>query len=83
MGILLKAAIQLYPTVEGPRYLKGHAVTIGMVSMAILIYGFMWWILATNNVHRREGKGQEEFVNMSGEEIAELGDASPRFIYTV
>lgn len=80
---MLKAAIQLYPTAEGPKYLKGHAVTLGMVSMATLIYGFMWWILARRNAYRREGKGHEEFVNMSEEEIAELGDASPRFIYTV
>lgn len=82
-GDMANVWIQLYPTAEGPRYVKGHAVTLGLVSIATFIYGFMWWILARKNAARRDGKEDNKIINMSDEEIAEWGDASPRFMYTV
>lgn len=41
IGILLLPAPQLYKTAEGPRYVRGHAVTLGMVAYATILYGFM------------------------------------------
>lgn len=43
----------------------------------------MSWFLARLNKARREGKEDAKMENMSNEEIEELGDASPRFFYTV
>ena len=58
-------------------------MTLGMVSMATLIYGFMWWSFAQKNAQRRDGKEDDKIAHMSEEEIAELGDASPRYLYTI
>ncbi|KAL8794804.1 MAG: hypothetical protein Q9195_002632 [Heterodermia aff. obscurata] len=72
----------LYKTAEGPRFTKGHAVSLSMVGSAMLIYGVMWWVLDRKNQARREGKLDHRFQNMTEEELAELGDDSPRFFYT-
>ena len=73
----------MYETGEGPRFVKGHAVSLSMVGCASLIYGLMWWFLAGKNKARREGKEDFRVENMSEAEIAELGDESPRFYYTI
>lgn len=54
-----------------------------MVVLSTLIFGFMSWFLARLNNARREGKEDGKIENMADEEIEELGDASPRFFYTV
>ena len=75
--------MQLYKTDEAPRYVRGHAVTLGLVAFATLIYGFMSWFLARENRRRQEGKEDAKMINMTDQEIEELGDASPRFVYTI
>lgn len=40
-------------------------------------------VLARENTRRQEGKEDARTANMSDEEIEELGDASPRFVYTI
>ena len=54
-----------------------------MVGCASLIYGLMWLVFARKNQARRDGKEDGRVENMSEEEIAELGDESPRFYYTI
>ncbi|KAI9803892.1 MAG: hypothetical protein M1825_001772 [Sarcosagium campestre] len=73
----------LYPTAQGPRYLRGHAVSLGMVAYATLVYGFLWWWHARANRRREEGREEWKVEGLSDEEIAELGDESPRFRYTI
>ncbi|KAL6703643.1 hypothetical protein ACN47E_009417 [Coniothyrium glycines] len=73
----------IYPTREGPRYVRGHAITLAMVGMATCIYVFMWMYLASVNKQRAEGKIRSEHEELSEEELAELGDESPRFRYVV
>ncbi|KAF2738306.1 MFS general substrate transporter [Polyplosphaeria fusca] len=72
----------LYPSTEGPRYIKGHAVTMAMVAWAIVVYVVMWWHFAKVNARRERGEEDHRVQGMSDEEIAELGDDSPRFYYT-
>lgn len=43
----------------------------------------MSWFLARLNKARREGKEDAKIEHMTEEEVEELGDASPRFFYTV
>ena len=47
------------------------------------MYGFMWWYFAGENKRRRDGKQDAKIVGMSEEEIAELGDKNPRYVYTI
>jgi hypothetical protein len=54
-----------------------------MVLLATSIYGFMSWYLARLNKARREGREDAKVENMTSEEIEELGDESPRFMFTV
>jgi hypothetical protein len=42
----------------------------------------MSWVLARLNNARRQGKEDAKIEEMSDQEIEELGDASPRFMYT-
>ncbi|MCJ1428293.1 hypothetical protein MMC29_006202 [Sticta canariensis] len=73
----------LYKTYEGPRYVRGHAVTLSLVAFAILVYASMSLVLSRENSRRQEGKEDARVANKSDEEIEELGDASPRFRYTI
>ncbi|KAF2641277.1 MFS general substrate transporter [Massarina eburnea CBS 473.64] len=73
----------LYPSKEGPRYIRGHAVTMAMVAFASLVYAFMWWYFAMVNKKRARGDEDHTIEGMTSEDIAELGDDSPRFVYTI
>jgi len=73
----------LYPAKEGPRFIRGHAVTLAMVAFAVAVYGFMWFYFARVNARRARGEEDWKIEGMSEEEIAELGDDSPRFVYTI
>ncbi|KAL8773501.1 MAG: hypothetical protein Q9209_001605 [Squamulea sp. 1 TL-2023] len=73
----------LYPTSEGSRFIRGHAVTLAMVGIANVIFAFMSWYLSRQNTRRRRGEEDAKVANMSEDEIADLGDRSPRFDYTV
>ena len=53
-----------------------------MVGSAMLIYGVMWWVLDRENRARRDKRFDHRFQNMTEEELAELGDESPKFYYT-
>ncbi|CAI6339018.1 unnamed protein product [Periconia digitata] len=73
----------LYPAKEGPRYIRGHAVTLAMVAFSSTVYAFMWWYFSMVNARRARGDEDHKIEGMSDEEIAELGDDSPRFVYTI
>ena len=81
-GSVITDTFLVYETIEGPRFIRGHAVSLSMVGCASLIYAGMWWVLARKNQARREGKEDHRIENMSEMEIVELGDESPRFSYT-
>lgn len=58
-------------------------MTLGLAAFATLTCGFMWWFLAQKNRQRLNGKEDVKIANMSDDEVEELGDASPRFLYTI
>ncbi|TID14334.1 MFS general substrate transporter [Venturia nashicola] len=70
----------LYPSKEGPRYIRGHAVTLGMVAMAAIIYGLMSIYFTSTNNKRVRGDEDHKIAGLSNQEIEELGDRSPRYI---
>ncbi|QDS71511.1 hypothetical protein FKW77_004894 [Venturia effusa] len=71
----------LYPSKEGPRYVRGQAVTIGLVAMAGLVHAFMTVYFAKTNKSRARGDENAIMNGLSEEEIEELGDRNPRFVY--
>ena len=74
---------QLYKTEEGPRYIKGHAVTLAMVAFASCLYGLLSLYFSRRNAQRAAGSEDGQVEGMTEEEIAELGDDSPRFLFTI
>ncbi|KAL9613528.1 MAG: hypothetical protein Q9167_001913 [Letrouitia subvulpina] len=73
----------LYPSTEKPRYVRGNGVSLSLVGTACLIYAFISWILSQKNASRKAGKEDGKIANLTESEIAELGDDSPRFMYTI
>ena len=71
-----------YATKDAPRYIKGQAITLGLVACATLLYGFLSLYFTKRNAERREGKEDYKTAGKSEEEIAELGDENPAFIFT-
>jgi hypothetical protein len=69
-------------TGEGPRYIRGNAVSLSMVAMATCCYAFMWWWFRSENKKRDAGHIDPAYDGSSDEELAELGDESPHYRYT-
>ena len=79
---ILSNYVKIYPTADRPRYIKGHSVTLAMVAFCIVCLGVLWFTFARINKRRDNGEEDHLIAGMSEEEIAELGDESPRFRYT-
>lgn len=63
-------------------YGTGHAATLALVAMACCVHGVLWWYFSRENRARRRGQRDSKYAHMSQEEVDELGDDSPRFMYT-
>ena len=72
----------LYKTNDAPRYITGHAVSLAMVAMGVICYALMWYWFRAANKRRAAGKEDYKAEAKTEEEVAELGDESPRFIFT-
>lgn len=72
----------LYPAEEGPRFVRGHAVSLSMVGFAMVVYAVMWWYFSRENKKRRNGERDGKVEGVSEEQIAAMGDDNPRFIYS-
>lgn len=70
---------QLYPTSEGPRFVRGHAVTMSLVALGCVIYGLLCTYYQQENRRRAAGSRDAAVEGLSEEEIVALGDDSPRF----
>ncbi|GAP92424.1 putative major facilitator superfamily transporter [Rosellinia necatrix] len=73
----------IYPSVDQPRYIKGNAISLSLVGLAALAHGFLWFWYNRENRRRDEGRIKPEHEGLSEEELAELGDESPKFRYTI
>lgn len=69
------------PTADGPRYIKGHAVSLSLVGFAAALYGFLWFWLSRKNEARDAGRTSPRHEGLSDDELRELGDESPHFRY--
>ncbi|KAK1248636.1 hypothetical protein MKX08_006856 [Trichoderma sp. CBMAI-0020] len=73
----------IYPALDGPRFIRGHAVSLSMVGVGICIYGFLWYSLWKANKRRDAGELPREHEGLLEEELKELGDDSPHYRYTI
>lgn len=56
---------------------------MAMVGFAIFCYAILWFAFARINKRRESGEEEHLIAGMSDEDIAEMGDDSPRFKYTI
>ncbi|KAI9708444.1 MAG: hypothetical protein M1820_003904 [Bogoriella megaspora] len=72
----------LYPTNEGPRYVKGHAVTMAMVAVSCLADFVLWAYYKRENAKRAKyvEKAERE-QGLTESQVMEKGDNSPYFRY--
>ncbi|KAK6533989.1 hypothetical protein TWF281_005330 [Arthrobotrys megalospora] len=73
----------LYPARDGPQFIKGHAVTIAMISVGMMAYGTLLGYYISENKARDAGERDHLLEGKSEEEIDEMGDDSPRFRYVI
>ncbi|KAF2166219.1 hypothetical protein M409DRAFT_23411 [Zasmidium cellare ATCC 36951] len=71
----------LYPTAEGPRYVKGHAVSMSMVALGAVLYGGMYFYFKLENKKRASGRRDHIMEGRSEDEVLALGDENPRFVF--
>ena len=55
---------------------------MAMVAFAIACYAILWAYLSMLNSRRERGEEDHLMEGKSEEEVAEMGDESPRFRYT-
>jgi hypothetical protein len=72
----------VYPTAEGPQFHRGHGVTMGLLALAAVIYGSMSAYFSYANRRRSRGDEDSKKEGMTADEIEELGDRSPKYVYT-
>ncbi|KAL5121128.1 hypothetical protein ACEQ8H_000979 [Pleosporales sp. CAS-2024a] len=73
----------IYPKAQGPRFIKGHAITMALVGFAITCYAVLWAEFRRVNTRREQGDEDHLIAGRSDDEVAEMGDDSPRFRYTI
>ncbi len=73
----------IYATAEGPRYIKGHSITLAMVAYAAICYGSFWAYFRWRNARRERGEEDWKAEGKTEAEIEEMGDESPRYRFTV
>lgn len=57
-------------------------MSLAMVGVAAVLYAIMWVYFRGANKKRRAGKEDGKINGMTEEQIAEMGDESPRFMFT-
>lgn len=79
-------ASYVYLTKDSPRFVKGHSILIGFISMAFFLTLFMTIFLRRENAHRDKLAGESGPVSLTDEQKlleAEIADDAPWFRYTV
>ena len=72
----------VYPKSQGPRYFTGHTITFCMIGYSFICWAFFWAYFNWRNARRARGDENWKVEGMTLEEMAELGDESPRFVFT-
>ncbi|KAL8640733.1 MAG: hypothetical protein Q9226_008713, partial [Calogaya cf. arnoldii] len=75
------AAPFLYPTLDSPRFVMGHAVTIALLGFTGLMVGIVWWAMVRINKRRESGDEDGKIMGLTEEQTDALGDESPRYRY--
>jgi len=73
----------LYAQDTGPEFYPGYGATIGMLGLGIILYTALTVYFRMQNKKKREGKYDYLMEGKTEEQIAELGENNPRYMYTI
>ncbi|KAH7329636.1 major facilitator superfamily domain-containing protein [Stachybotrys elegans] len=77
------AAPFLFSNEEAPTYIPGYAATIGMLALAVCIHAAVYTNFKILNKRKLEGKEDWRIEGKTEEEINEMGEHNPRYLYTL
>jgi hypothetical protein len=72
----------LYDKADAPQYYTGYGVSIASVFASACIFSWMTLYYSRKNKQRREGKEDYKLEGKGEAEIQEMGDWSPRYVYS-
>ena len=67
----------------GTSFTAGYGATIGLLALGIVIYVALHLYFKKANKRKLEGKGDWRMEGKSEEEIAEIGEDNPQYLYTI
>ena len=71
----------IYRAVDKPRYKLGHSIVIGYLCLAFFGSLSAFIYLVSENKKRRSGQRDHRIAGKTEEEIMELGDHHPEYLY--
>ncbi|KXJ87475.1 major facilitator superfamily domain-containing protein [Microdochium bolleyi] len=72
----------LFSNATAPTFVPGYAASIGMLALAFCIHLYVHLHFKRMNKRKLEGKEDWRIEGKSEEEIAEMGEDNPRYMYT-
>jgi MFS family permease len=66
----------IYPSGQGPRFIKGHSITMALVATSTIIFALMSLYFRKMNKDRAAGKQDYKMEGLTDEQVEELGDES-------
>lgn len=77
------AAPFLFSTGTGPQFVPGYSTSIGTLTLGMLLSSTLCLWYRRQNKQRRAGKQAWKMEGKTPEEVAEMGDKSPLYMYTI
>jgi hypothetical protein len=72
----------LYASKDAPKYYTAYGVSIAALCVSVAIFSFMSWYYRNVNRNRRQGKEDWKLEGKTEKEVEEMGDDSPRYVYS-
>lgn len=73
----------LYTDRYSPRYIPGYSATIGMLIVAMIIHSTLLFHMRNKNKRKLAGLEDWRMEGKTEEEINEMGEHNPRYLYTL
>ncbi|KIV95835.1 hypothetical protein PV10_03441 [Exophiala mesophila] len=77
------AAPFLFQSIYAPTYFPGYGATIGLLSLSFSLFTTMHFYFKRQNSKRLAGLEDWKMEGKTDEQVAEMGDDSPKFMYTI
>ena len=73
----------LFSNANAPTYYPGYGASIGLLVLGVILYTSLHFWYRNQNKRKVEGKEDYRMEGLSEEEINELGEHNPRYLYTL